>query len=107
MRILATQSNAESFDVQVRRKIDNVWQEVTIQKPKIIAEKYNFNNGNVDQLMSYNSVIRKSRSFAYKLVMLSILRRRYNGWHACFPNVRSGSNSRAVHLLLSQEFPKK
>ena len=75
VRILTTQGNAEPVDVQIRRKVDDEWQEVTIQKPKIIAEKYNFNKANVDvvdQLMSYNSVIRKNRSFAYKLVMLSI-----------------------------------
>ena len=37
VRILTTQGNADLVDVTIRRKVDNVWQEVTIQKPRVIA----------------------------------------------------------------------
>jgi len=73
VRILTTERNAETEEVTIRRKVNGVWQEVTIQKPVAISTDYNFFKVNVDvvdQLMSYNTILRKNQSFAQKGVHL-------------------------------------
>lgn len=74
VRILTTEHNADTEMVTIRRKDQNgAWQEVQVPKPVVITHTYNFKKVNVDvvdQLMSYNSMLRRTSSYAHKLVML-------------------------------------